>query len=226
RMRIGVGNRILNNHKIFINSAQSLIDELKDKGYLKEDSKVLELGCGCGRNALAFIKFLTNKGNYIGQDVDKEMINWCTNNLEEENIKFFHADLFSKVYNPNGKRINEYLLPCKDNSITIIVSVSVFSHLLYNDFKHYIVESNRVLASNGILHMTLFLLDFIQKRINNRWTFKHKVDNCYIENVQYPEAAVGYELKTVEDILNSNGLSIVEIYNKDSYQPTLIARKN
>jgi SAM-dependent methyltransferase len=225
RMRIGVGNRILHNHESFIKYANAIVDELKGKTYLNESSKVLELGCGCGRNAFAFIKFLDKSGSYIGQDVDKEMITWCQNNLEKKNVKFYHADIFSKVYNPKGNPIKEYSLPAEDNSVTLIVSVSVFSHLLYEDFIHYVAEANRVLTQNGHLHMTLFLLDFIKDRIDNRWTFKHKLDNCYVENLKYPEAAVAYELKTVEKILTSNGFAIREIYNKNLHQQTLIARK-
>src|SRR6266850_1514648 len=53
RMRIGVGNRILRNHRDFIEAGRSLVAELSAKGYLDPGATVLELGCGCGRNALA-----------------------------------------------------------------------------------------------------------------------------------------------------------------------------
>jgi len=226
RMRIGVGNRILRNHKYFIESGDAIVTELSNKGYLHADSHILELGCGCGRNARAFARFINDKGSYVGQDVDQEMITWCQRYLQTEKVKFFHADIYSKVYNPTGKQVDNYTFPAIDSSITLIVSVSVFSHLLYPDFSHYIRESSRVLSSGGYLHMTLFLLDFLKNRLGDRWTFSHKLENCYVDSLRYPEAAVAYELNTVQKILASNKFSITEIYNQDLHQQTLIARKN
>lgn len=225
RMRIGVGNHILHNHRYFVESGQAIVSELAGKGYLKSDSHVLELGCGCGRNAIAISRFLNETGTYAGQDVDSEMVQWCQTHLQTESVRFYHADIFSKVYNPKGAPAHNYSFPSADGSITLIISISVFSHLLYSDFSHYVHESSRVLSSNGHLHMTLFLLDFLKSRLGDRWTFSHKLDNCYVDSLRYPEAAVAYELDTVQQVLSSNGLSIVEIYNKDLHQQTLIARK-
>lgn len=225
RMRIGVGNHILRNHKYFIESGQAIVSELEGRGYLKPDSHVLELGCGCGRNAIAISKFLSKSGTYIGQDVDSEMIQWCQTHLQTERVHFYHADVFSKVYNPKGTPADSYSFPSADGSTSLIISISVFSHLLYSDFSHYVRESSRVLSSGGHLHMTLFLLDFLKSRLGDRWTFSHKLDNCYVDSLRYPEAAVAFELDTVQQILSSNGLSIVDIYNKDLHQQTLIARK-
>lgn len=225
RMRIGVGNRILRNHQYFIDSGNYIVTELSEKGYLSRDSQVIELGCGCGRNALAFSKYLSEKGGYIGQDVDRDMIAWCRNNLQSSNVLFYDVDVFSKVYNPAGKPISDYRLPAVDGSIDLIFSLSVFSHLLYQDAAHYVRESARVLTKGGRLHMTLFILDFLRERLGDRWTFLHKMENCSVENPKYPEAAVAYDLATMEKLLVENGMKIVEIYNKDIHQQTIIAEK-
>ena len=224
-MRIGVSNHILRNHQYFIESGRAIVSELSGKGYLRPDSRVLELGCGCGRNAIAISKMLTGPGRYTGMDVDQQMIRWCNAHLQSDTVKFFHADIFSKVYNPTGTPSDQYSFPADDGGITLIVSVSVFSHLLYRDFSRYVAESSRVLAPGGRLHMTLFLLDFLGGRLGDRWTFSHKVDNCYVDSLRYPEAAVAYELDTVRTIMAPLGLTIEEIYNKDLHQQTLIAAK-
>ncbi len=225
RMKIGVGNRIIRNHEQFIESGKMIVTELSGRGFLAKNSSVLELGCGCGRNAIALSRFLGGAGSYAGQDVDREMIEWCQNNLQNERIKFYHADLYSKVYNPDGKPVEEYTFPAGDGSVSLIISVSLYSHLLSKDFAHYIKESGRVLFTGGHLHMTLFLLDFVRPRLGDRWTFSHKLDDCYVDSLRYPEAAVAYELKTVEKFLGESSLSIVDIYNKDNHQQTVIARK-
>ncbi len=225
RMRIGVGNHILRNHTYFLESGKATVNELAARQYLFPNSHVLELGCGCGRNALAIAGFLDKDGTYVGQDVDAAMIGWCQGHLQTVAIQFAHANIFSKVYNPNGQPVGQYCFPSADGSITIIISVSVFSHLLAPHFGHYVRESGRVLASGGHLHMTLFLLDFLRGRLGDRWTFSHKVDNCYVESLRYPEAAVAYELRAVEAMLQTSGLKIADIYHKEDYQQTLIAQK-
>ena len=226
RMRIGVGNRILRNHRQFIESGNNLVSELSGKGYLRPDSRLLELGCGCGRNAIALSKFAGTVGTYTGQDVDAEMIRWCQDHLQNERSTFHHANVYSKVYNPSGTPVRDYSFPAANSSVTLIVSVSVFSHLLYEDFSRYVKESSRVLATSGYLHMTLFLLDFLKGRLGDRWTFSHKLDNCYVDSLKYPEAAVAYELETVKKILSENNLAVVEIYNKELHQQTLVAKKS
>ncbi len=225
RMRIGVGNHILRNHQYFIDTGNYIVTELREKGYLNPDSHVIELGCGCGRNALAFSKYLSEKGRYIGQDVDREMLGWCKKNLQSQNVTFYDVDVFSTVYNPKGKPITDYKLPADDNSIDLIFSISVFSHLIYGDTAHYIRESARVLKKGGHIHLTLFIIDFLRERLGDRWTFSHKVENYYVENLKYPEAAVAYDLETIEALMKENGLRIVEIYNKEMHQQTIIAVK-
>jgi SAM-dependent methyltransferase len=226
RLRIGVGNKILRNHSRFIESGDSIVSELMSKGYLSENSDVLELGCGCGRNAISLLQFLEGSGSYIGQDVDAEMISWCSNNLHRKNFQFYFADIYSKVYNPAGKPVDSYEFPAELNSRSLIFAVSLFSHLLYKDFYYYINQCSRVLKIGGYLHMTLFIHDFVKARLNNRWTFSNKLDNCYVENLNFPEAAVAYDLAEVEKILSVHNLSIVDIYNKDIHQQTLIAKKS
>ena len=225
RMRIGVGNKILRNHKYFIDSGNAIVTELSNKGYLSHDSHVMELGCGCGRNAIAMSKYLSERGSYCGQDVDQEMITWCQKHLQNKQVEFHFADIFSKVYNPHGKPTTDYKFPASDSSINIIFSISVFSHLLFADSVHYIRESARVLNKGGFLHMTLFVLDFLKDRLGDRWTFSHKVDKCYVDSLRYPEAAVAYDLSTLTEMLSSNGLVITEIYNKEMHQQTVIAKK-
>ena len=221
-----MGNHILRNHQYFIESGNAIVSELSGKGYLKQVSAILELGCGCGRNAIALARFIGDQGTYVGQDVDHEMIQWCQDHLQTDRVKFYHANIYSKVYNPSGKSADTYSLPLKTGSITLIIAVSVFSHLLYADFSRYIRECSRVLSSGGYLHMTVTLLDFIKARLGDRWTFSHKLNNCYVESLKYPEAAVAYELDAAEKILSENNLSIVEIYNKNIHQQTLITQKH
>jgi SAM-dependent methyltransferase len=225
RMRIGVGSRILNNHEYFIASARELIGELSKREYLTPHSQVLEMGCGCGRNALALSRFLADDGSYVGQDVDAEMIAWCTRNLATDRFRFEHNDQFSAVYNPTGSAGTHYRLPVADGSRTLIIAVSVYSHLLYEDARRYIEESGRVMAPGGYMHMTWFIMEYLARHLGKRWTFAHREDRCYVEDLRYPEAAVAYDFDVIKGLLDEHGFDLHAVYHEDRPQQTVIARK-
>lgn len=225
RMRIGVANSILFNHAAFLAQAGDLVEELSRRGCIAPDSRVLEIGCGCGRNAMALASFLGPEGSYVGQDVDAEMIAWCAKHLANDRFRFEHVNQFSRVYNPRGIALPDYRFPAGDGRISCVFAVSVFSHLLYRDARHYVRESSRVLAPGGRLHMTWFLMDYIRPRLGERWTFSHRDDRCYLENRRYPEAAVAYDLDVVKSLLAEHGLELLEIFHEERHQQTLVARK-
>lgn len=226
RMRIGVGNKLLRNHGVFMEIGRSIIRDLNSKQYLVPGSRVFEIGCGCGRLAMAFSEVLDKTGTYTGMDVDQEMIEWCRKNLSDNGFFFHHADIFSAVYNPDGRPTGSYAFPMAADSASLVVATSVFTHLLYEDFRHYIAESRRVLRPGGHLYVSFFIMDFIGHMLGDRWHFSHRLDNCYVENLRYPEAAVAYDLGTISQILSDNGFSIIEIYRETLPQQTVVARKN
>lgn len=225
RLRIGTGDTLLRNHSGFLRSGQQVVEDLAGRECLGPDSRVLELGCGCGRNAIALRDYLGDDGRYIGQDVDREMIDWCRSNLANDRFSFFHANVYSRVYNPSGVPMSGYALPAPDGSQTLVLAVSVFSHLLYDEFAHYVRECSRVLEPGGRLYMTLFLMDYIRPRLGGRWSFKHRAYKCYVENKRFPEAAVAYDLAVVRPLLSENGFETVEIDGEDSHQQTMILER-
>ncbi|HVZ48624.1 MAG TPA: class I SAM-dependent methyltransferase [Gemmatimonadaceae bacterium] len=223
RMRIGVRNRILRNHEFFIESARGIVADFVRWGIVHPASHVLELGCGCGRIAAALGEYLAGEGAYTGQDVDAEMIRWCQQHLQNDRFTFHHANIYNKVYNPSGSSSAGYRLPAGDGSTSLVVSLSVFTHLLYDDTAHYVRECARVLAPGGHLHMSLFLMDLLGDRLGDRWTFAHEAGNCRVESLRYPEAAVAYELPVIRDLLSANGFSIRDIHTEGMDQQVVIA---
>lgn len=226
RMRIGVGNRILCNHDTFLAAGRQLVGDLTSRGVLNPSSAVLELGCGCGRNALALRDYLSPRGQYIGQDVDSEMIAWCSENLSGPAFAFYHANIFSKVYNPSGIPIGEYRLPADDGTVDLVFAISVFSHLLEPEFVHYLREFSRVLAPQGRLYMTMFAIDYMGERLGGRWSFPYSVGRARVESLKYPEAAVAYDVGTVSEFLNSCGLAVLETFDRDLHQQCLVIGKS
>lgn len=226
RMRIGVGNRILRNHSQFIDVGKHYVQDMTRKQLLNSKSSVLEIGCGCGRLALEFAKVLEKEGYYLGQDIDKEMIDWCKKNLQNDKIRFDYADIYSAVYNPHGQHITDYQLPLNNDSVNLVVATSVFTHLLYQNFFHYIKEFGRVLSKGGCVYASFFIMDYMKSSLGDRWSFQHKQENCYVENLKYPEAAVAYDLDVIKKALSMNSFSITEICYKESAQQIVIAKKD
>ena len=63
------------------------------------DSNILDIGCGCGRMAFPFAKFLKS-GKYYGIDVWREGIDWCTDNLAaaHPNMQFVTMESKNNYY--------------------------------------------------------------------------------------------------------------------------------
>ena len=49
-----------------------------------DDWKILDMGCGCGRMAIPFSAYLSEKGKYIGFDVWSDGIEWCNENIRND----------------------------------------------------------------------------------------------------------------------------------------------
>ena len=76
------------------------------------------------------------------------------------------------------------------------------------------------------MHMTLFIMDYIRPRLGDRWHFSHRIGPAYIESLRYPEAAAAYDESTIKVVLEQNDLQLIEIYNQDAHQQTLIVSNN
>ncbi len=121
--------------------------------FTPEDATVVDIGCGCGRTA----RFLMNNPwvkRYIGFDVIPSNIEWCNNFLapawRNHSAEFHHFDLYSGEYNPEGEiKTTDLKFPCQDGGADVIIAVSVFTHLLEADAKHYLKESRRILSGRG-----------------------------------------------------------------------------
>lgn len=223
RMRIGVSNRILRNLDVF-EAGQALVGRFVAEGWVGDDSRILELGSGVGRNAMAFrdqVKF----ESYDGIDIDIDMVAWCVEHLADESMRFHFADLYSAVYNPAGQPAAGYRLPAATSTITFSLGISVFSHLVRADAAHYAAELGRVTAPGGYACHTFFLLDHIQALLGDRWTFNHELDGCWVENPKYPEAAVAFRQSDVAMMFSPHGLEIVEVLDKNLHQQTVVFRR-
>jgi SAM-dependent methyltransferase len=98
---------------------------------------------------------------YLGIDLHRGMIEWCSANLAPHapGFEFRHHDVDYAPFNPGKGKPRVLPFPAEDASFTLVLAVSVFTHLLQDQTVHYLSECARVLSPRGVLVSTWFLFD-------------------------------------------------------------------
>jgi SAM-dependent methyltransferase len=122
---------------------------------------VLDFGCGCGRIARQLIQQRPPPERYAGIDLHAGMIRWCNENLAPHapGFEFRHHDVFYDAFNPGGGKPLHARLPFAEQAFSLVIALSVFTHLTQVQTKAYLAELSRVLEPGGILLTTWFLFD-------------------------------------------------------------------
>lgn len=117
------------------------------KVFIKDNAKILEVGCGQGTDALSICSLLTKQNNYVGIDYSKASIQAAEKNkqncLKEELFK-------CKLDFQEGDALN---LNAESNSIDFVYSMGVLHHT--PNMKVAISEIYRVLKKGG--HASIYL---------------------------------------------------------------------
>lgn len=136
-------------------------DAVLRKIALESTSSILDIGCGSGRIARHFVEYTRPPGRYVGMDIQKSFVDWCTEHLSpaNERLEFYHQDIFNGAYNPGGTyKASEYRFPFEDDSFDAIILYSVFTHLLPEDALNYLREIARLLKPGGQCFSSWFLM--------------------------------------------------------------------
>jgi SAM-dependent methyltransferase len=192
---------------------------LQEHTPIAPDHAVLEIGCGIGRAAIQIASILGPNGSYVGIDIIKESIDWCTANIgaRHPNFRFVHYDVADQLHNPGGtSQATAIRLPVSDRSIERILLWSVFTHMAKRDVAHYLAEFARVLKPDGMIYATWFVVDdaiLAKARIVNLTPFdlrfEHRLDDgCYINDPAHPMGAVAYTRESILEIVTSAGLAL------------------
>jgi SAM-dependent methyltransferase len=129
---------------------------------LRQDERVLDIGCGIGRMAVPLTQYLSETGQYAGVDVVPSGIAWCDQTISPvyPNFQFQHLDLYHPLYNSTGVIDPATVrLPFPDASFDFICLVSVFTHIGSDVLLNYAREIARLLAPGGRCFGTGFLVN-------------------------------------------------------------------
>jgi SAM-dependent methyltransferase len=230
RIRIGVGNRLFNNHIHYLTTAVDFWMHAFHARLCTLDSTIVDIGCGCGRAAHVLRDYRCKSerfsGRYIGIDIDQDVLDWCMKNFDRERFEFHRSGHSSVAYRAQGQENAYYTLPLGDDSADFVFSNSLFTHLLENEMVNYCQESFRVLKPGGYMAMHVFSIDHLPPSYGDRHTFKHRVANAHVESLSVPEAAVAYEEKFLFSVARDIGFRSYEIEaGPEEVQPMLLCRK-
>ncbi len=179
----------------FARYGELLASLLQAHAGLRADSRVLEIGCGCGRVAIGLARVLDD-GGYTGVDIEPVALGAAESNalLQRKRFHFRQLTVRNAEYNPGGDRPAEsYIFPFADGSFDVIFLISVFTHMLPGAVRNYMGEIGRMLAPGGAVVLSTFLMD--HGREGAGFDFTHEGEDFLAVNAQLPEKAVGYHLQ-------------------------------
>jgi SAM-dependent methyltransferase len=166
---------------------------------------VLDFGCGCGRVArMLALARAPMPQRYHGIDLHRGMVQWCNDNLAPwlPNFSFEHHNVFNPGFNPEPELPRMLPFPVADDSVTLLIAVSVFTHLIEDQAEHYLDEVARVLRSDGVALTTWFLFD------KSHFPMMQEFQNALYINTVDPTNAVIFDRRWLLDAFDRRGLRI------------------
>ena len=224
----------------FLKAGDKMLNIINKYVKFKDDSSILDIGCGYGRLAHAFIRNKNFHGEYIGIDILPNHIEWCKSNLFDycgKLINFYCIDMINDIYNPSGslnvKNINLDISP-----MDLVDIINVFNHMYYEDIRSYLYKIYNLMDKNVKVYISLFILNDEQRKLEgeNRSSLpmKYGCERFYKYYCKCkPLYAIAYEERALFNLFNEISYKVENIVygswcgrqNKDLYEDIIILRK-
>lgn len=195
---------------------EAYVARFANQRWFGADDVFLDIGCGLGRMARPLTTILSEKGQYFGFDINKASIEWCREKyMAFSNFHFEWIDLKSIYYNPQGlNEAKDFRFPLAEAFADFINLSSVFTHMLPDDVRNYMMEIGRMLKPGKRCVITYFLVDpfsrqaFKEASEDGKW---HRIEGGYVQEVASPEKLVLLDEDFVRDLYPQTGLRITDL---------------
>lgn len=152
--------------KFYLSACEEADRVARDIG-LHSSTTILDIGCGAGRLPIGLLARRSDFSFYLGIDVSKDRVDWCTQNLSarDSRLHFQFVDMHNARYNPAGQEPLRLAVP--PASFDVVYLYSVFSHLLEPDVRSYLHLIARLLRPGGVCFTTMFVEDDVPPATEN-----------------------------------------------------------
>jgi SAM-dependent methyltransferase len=168
--------------------------------------RVFDFGCGCGRVARQLMQQEVPPARYLGIDLHAGMVEWCAQHLAPRSpqFAFVYHDVNNAGLNPAATdRMRPF--PAEDGAFTLVLAISVFTHMSEDQAVHYLHESRRILAPGGCVRTTWFLFD------KREFPMMQRFQNALFVNENDPSNAVIFDRQWLIEAVADAGLRIVRV---------------
>lgn len=118
---------------------------------------LLDMGCG-SKFSEALLGDDLPIGRYVGVDVYKDMIDFLSENVEDDRFEYHHFNAHNEMYNPQGELMTaDSRLPLGDRQFDFICLFSVFTHLAPHDYGTMLKLLRRHIRPGGKLLYSVFI---------------------------------------------------------------------
>jgi SAM-dependent methyltransferase len=128
---------------------QLQFDFMRERGGLLPEMRMLDLGCGCFRGGIHFLRYL-QAGNYYGIDVNQSLVE------AGFTVELPHAGLASVLDRDHIRVTDNFDAAPFGVRFDRILAVSVWTHLPLNHIQRCLSAVSRVLAPDGVFFSSIF----------------------------------------------------------------------